>query len=132
VRLDRFNEPQPDLLLLRPRDDFYATRHPGPADVLLVIEISDSSLAYDRGRKAGLYAEWGVTEYWVADLPHNLLWRYVAPEDGTFRSVVSYGPGLSLSPHALPSCVVPAEAFLIGWQSGAEPTDGPGTAAQPT
>ena len=113
VRLDRFNEPQPDLMLLLPRTDFYASRHVGPDDVLLVIEIADSSLRYDRELKATLYAAWGVPEYWVADLPHNLLWRYTSPEGGAYTKVDSLQRGQSIAPHRLPACVVPVDAFLI-------------------
>ena len=68
LRLDRRNEPQPDLMLLRPRADDYASSHPTAADVLLLVEVADSSLAYDRGPKLALYARHGVPEVWVVDL----------------------------------------------------------------
>ena len=113
VRLDRFNEPQPDLMLLRPRPDFYASQHPGPDDVLLVVEIADSSLRYDRDVKAPLYAAWGVPEYWLADLKHNLLMRYSTPMEGAFTSSDRLSRGESVAPRLLSSCVVPVDAFLI-------------------
>jgi len=62
VRLDVFTEPQPDLVLLRPRADFYASQHPGPADILLIVEVAESSIDYDRDVKAGIYARAGVHE----------------------------------------------------------------------
>ena len=68
LRLDRHNEPQPDLMLLRPRRDRYRNSHPTAADVLLLVEVADSSLAYDRGPKLALYARHGVPEVWVVDL----------------------------------------------------------------
>ena len=68
LRLDPFNEPQPDLMLLRPRADFYTSSHPTAADVLLLIEVADSSLAWDRGPKLALYARHGVPEVWIVDL----------------------------------------------------------------
>ena len=68
LRLDRHNEPQPDLMLLRPRADDYASGHPTAADVLLLVEVADSSLAYDRGPKLALYARHGVPEVWLVDL----------------------------------------------------------------
>jgi Uma2 family endonuclease len=68
LRLDRHNEPQPDLMLLRPRPDRYRDSHPTAADVLLVVEVADSSLACDRGPKLTLYARHGVPEVWVVDL----------------------------------------------------------------
>ena len=113
VRLDGFNEPQPDLLLLRPRSDFYASRHAGPDDVLLVIEVADSSLRYDRDVKAPLYARWGVPEYWLADLPHDTLWRYRLPIGGAYQRVDAPARRDSVAPALLPECVVPVDAFLI-------------------
>lgn len=67
-RLDRRNEPQPDLMLLRPRADFYRDAHPTAADVLLLVEVADNSLAYDRGPKLALYARHAVPEVWIVDL----------------------------------------------------------------
>ena len=68
LRLDRHNEPQPDLMLLRPRADFCRASHPTAADVLLLVEVADTSLAYDRGPKLALYARHGVPEVWIIDL----------------------------------------------------------------
>ena len=68
LRLDRRNEPQPDLMLLRPRPDRYRSGHPTAADVLLLVEVADTSLAYDRGPKLALYARHGVPEVWLIDL----------------------------------------------------------------
>jgi len=67
LRLDDFNELEPDIAVLRPRADCYTTAHPGPADVLLVIEVADTSLAYDLGTKVPLYARHGIPEVWVID-----------------------------------------------------------------
>jgi Uma2 family endonuclease len=68
VRLDDHSEPQPDIALLRPRDDFYDSRHARPADVLALIEVAETSLAYDRGKKLRAYARRGIADYWVIDL----------------------------------------------------------------
>jgi Uma2 family endonuclease len=62
IRLDLYHEPEPDLVLLRPRPDFYASRLPGRADIWLIIEIADSSIEYDRDVKARIYAESGIPE----------------------------------------------------------------------
>ena len=67
IHLDERSEPQPDLALLRFRDDFYAARHPTPADVLLIVEVSDSSVAYNREVKLPLYAQSGISEVWLID-----------------------------------------------------------------
>lgn len=68
VRLDGYSEPQPDIALLRPRDDFYATAHPGPGDVLLIVEVADSTLRFDRDTKLPLYARHGIPEVWLVDI----------------------------------------------------------------
>ena len=68
IRLDRHTEPQPDLVVARRRKDFYAGRHPEAADVLLVIEVADSSLRYDRTAKAPRYARAGIPETWIVDV----------------------------------------------------------------
>lgn len=68
LRLDAHNEPQPDLMLLRPRADRYRQGHPTATDVLLLVEVADSSLAYDHGPKLALYARHGVPEFWIVDL----------------------------------------------------------------
>lgn len=67
LRLDDENEPEPDLSILRPRADCYAAGHPTPADTLLVIEVADTSLAYDLDIKVPLYARHGVSEVWVIE-----------------------------------------------------------------
>jgi Uma2 family endonuclease len=85
IRLGNHSEPQPDLSLLRPRADRYAARQPQDADVLLVIEVSDTTLKFDVGAKARLYARGGVPEYWVADLTKRRLQRFCAPRDGQYR-----------------------------------------------
>jgi Uma2 family endonuclease len=68
LRLDAYNEPEPDVMLLRPRADGYRASNPGAADVLLVIEVSESSPAYDRSVKLPPYARFGVLEVWMVDL----------------------------------------------------------------
>lgn len=76
VRLDRMSEPEPDLVLLRPRDDFYRSEFATGADMLLVIEVSDSTLRYDRDIKVPLYARHGVPEAWIVDLQSDQLLVY--------------------------------------------------------
>ena len=113
VRLDLYHEPEPDLALLRPRSDFCASRHRGPDDVLLIIEIADSSIEYDRDVKAPIYATSGIPEYWIADLNANVLSCYSSPERGVYQRVDEYRRGQSIAPKQLPACIVPVDAFLI-------------------
>ena len=98
IRLNGFTEPEPDLVLLRPRDDFYRGGHPQPPDILLVLEIADVSLRYDREVKAALYARAGIVEYWlvepsakevqVVDCRSQELAQRVFSETDTLRSLV--------------------------------------------
>ena len=112
VRLDLYHEPEPDLMLLRPRADFYSTRHPGPSDVLVVIEIADSSIEYDRDVKARVYAESGVAEYWLSDLNANVVWRYLSPAGGAYQVVEPCRRGQSIAPQQLPACVIAVDVLL--------------------
>jgi Uma2 family endonuclease len=112
IRLDDFTEPQPDVVLLRPREDFYATRHPGSEDIFLIVEMADSSLEYDLGIKAGLYARKGVVEYWVADIRHDCLWIHSDPHgesDPTNRRIER---GEWMAPRLLADCRVQVDAML--------------------
>src|SRR5207302_7430812 len=79
IRLDEYDEPQPDLYLLRPKDDFYASGHAGPADIFLIIEVADSSLDYDSTIKMNLNAETGVSEYWIANVRDDCLIAHSNP-----------------------------------------------------
>jgi Uma2 family endonuclease len=114
VVLDLYNAPEPDLVLLRPRADFYASRYAGPADILLIIEVAESSIDYDREVKAPLYARSNVHEYWLVDLNEHVLHRYLSPERDRYRTVRQYGRGQSLAPELLPDCVISTSELLVG------------------
>lgn len=93
VRLNRFNEPQPDFAVFRPRADFYATgERPGPSDTLLVIEVADSSLRYDRAVKLPLYARAGIAEVWIVDLRRRVVDVHRAPAGDGYATVETHGP----------------------------------------
>ena len=114
VRLNLYTEPQPDLVLLRPSDDFYARAHPGPVDILLIVEVADSSLDYDRDVKPFIYARSAIVEYWLVDLNNGALVRHLSPDDGSYRRVDRFGPGQSVAPQLFPECVVHIDD-LIGY-----------------
>lgn len=84
VQLGDLSEPQPDFLLLRLDPDFYTTRHPNAEDVLLVIEVSDSTLRFDREQKRRLYAKHAIPEYWIVNLIDNCLEVYRQPQDDDY------------------------------------------------
>src|SRR6266852_2896888 len=112
VRLDEYDEPQPDLYLLRPKADFYSSRHAGPADIFLIIEVADSSLDYDQDIKMHLYAETRVPEYWVVDIQNDRLIAYSDFQKKTYRSVREFHRGDVLTPQLLPDCRIPVEILL--------------------
>ena len=87
VRLNDHTEPLPDIALLKPRADYYRNGHPGPDDVLLLIEVADSSLAYDRDVKLPRYAGAGIAEVWLVDLVGGRLWVYRQPAEGHYTEV---------------------------------------------
>lgn len=102
VRLSDLSEPQPDLALLKPRDDFYASSHPTAADVLLLVEVADSSLAFDSGVKLALYAAAGIPEVWIINLSAALVESHRSPQSGRFSEHDSHVKGDQISPAALP------------------------------
>jgi len=93
VMLSDSSEPQPDVAVLRWRDDYYRQHHPRPADVLLIVEVSDSTAKTDRRIKAPLYAHYGIPEYWLVDLPEQRLEIYRAPQENEYRQVTKHRTG---------------------------------------
>lgn len=110
--LDEWSQPQPDLILIRPRADFYAAGHPGPADVLLAVEVADASLEADRGVKVPLYARHGVPEVWLVDLEDRSIEAFRDPSPAGYRTRGRCLPGQSLTPQTLPSISVPIDPIL--------------------
>jgi len=101
VQLDDFSEPQPDILILKRRADFYRHAHPRPEDVLLVTEVSDSTLEYDRKVKMPLYASAGIPEAWLVNLAEERIEAYSDPVGGEYQTVRSYARGEELQSHTL-------------------------------
>ena len=106
------SELQPDILLLRPRDDFYAAGHPRVADVLLLIEVADTTLRLDRRVKIPLYADVGVVETWLCDLVAERVEVYREPVDGTYRDVRTRERSEHIAPLALRDVVVAVDELL--------------------
>lgn len=93
IRLDEYSQPQPDITILKHRDDFYRHAHPKPEDILLVIEVSDTTLEYDLKVKVPLYARAGIPETWVVNLPGKRLKTYADPAGGAYQTIKSYARG---------------------------------------
>jgi Uma2 family endonuclease len=106
VRLSRYSEPQPDLALLRPREDFYRAHHPRAGDVLPIVEVAAASSRFDRERKMPLYAAHGIAEAWLVDLNGQRLVRHRAPEHGAYTLVDEPEPAVSLAVAALSGVTV--------------------------
>lgn len=101
VRLDDFSEPQPDIALLGWRDDFYRHAHPTPDDVLLVIEVADSTVESDRGYKIPLYAKAGIREVWLVNLPAEAVEIYAEPVGGAYQIIRQVKRGEDAQAHTI-------------------------------
>ena len=112
MRLDDNSEPQPDIMLLRWRDDFYGGGHPGPANVLLLIEIADTSVDYDRSAKLPAYARAGISEVWIATRQDSRIEAYTEPAEGEYSNVRYAGPGESIAPQAFPEMVLEVGSLI--------------------
>ena len=102
VVLPRHSEPEPDLALLRPREDWYRRAKPLPADVLLLIEVAESTLRYDREVKRPLYAAHGIPEYWLIDVNGRRLLRFSRPTDDGYEDEGTVNDLRALEPASLP------------------------------
>jgi Uma2 family endonuclease len=111
LRLDSYNEPEPDVMILRPRAGGYRASHPGAADVLLLAEVSETSLAYDRGVKLPLYAKFEVPEVWIIDLVGGAVEVYREPKDGAYASRERLAGG-SLAPTLVPDVTIDVAGLL--------------------
>lgn len=112
IRLDDHSEPQPDITLLRARSDFYAEAHPTPADVLIVIEVSDSSVELDRQVKLPLYAQAEVPEVWLANLPDDTVEVYAQPLNGVYQMVKVFGSGETVISQMVPELRIGVDEIL--------------------
>ena len=112
VRLDDASEPEPDVMLLRWRDDFYESGHPGPADVLLLIEVSDTTVDYDRGAKLAAYAAAGIPEVWITSRRDRRIESHSYPTGDEYATVRYYGAGESISPRAFPDVVLQVDKII--------------------
>jgi Uma2 family endonuclease len=102
VRLSDDSEPEPDFALLVPRDDDYASGHPGPLDVLLLIEVAETSIVYDRDVKVPMYAEEGIPEVWIFDLTSSHVLVFREPAEGRYASAQTLGKGDTVTSTRLP------------------------------
>jgi hypothetical protein len=112
VVIDIYNEPKPDVLILKYREDFYASIDRTAEDVLLVIEISDTTLAIDQKRKLPHYAASGIPELWIEDLRHDLLLVHREPVGHDYTTCLTFRRGDSVSPLAFPDVAIKVSDLL--------------------
>ena len=112
IQLTERTEPQPDVVLLEPRADYYATAHPIPSEVLLLVEVSDSTIDFDRNVKVANYARSGIQEVWLWDLEANCLEVYRDPTENGYTSIQRFERGEIVSPLAFPDFQVSVNLIL--------------------
>lgn len=112
IVIDIHNEPKPDVVVFKRREDFYVSVDPAPEHALLVIEISDTTLSFDQKKKLPHYAASGVPEFWIEDLQHQSLHVYRDPAGSDYKTHLTFHRGDSLSPLAFPDVVFKIEDLL--------------------
>lgn len=112
IQLSNNSEPQPDLAVLRRRDDFYATGHPKPDDIFLVVEVSDTTVDFDREVKIPTYAEEGIAEAWLVDLNAQTLEVYRHPKPSGYQSKQQFNRGQTIAVPGFPDVQFSIEQLL--------------------
>lgn len=112
IVLGEHDEPQPDVVVLRPREDFYAAAHPRAGDVLLLVEVADTSREYDRVVKLPLYARHGIPEVWLVDLSAEAVETYREPREGTYEVTGSALRGHVVRPSGFPGLAITVAEVL--------------------
>lgn len=112
VQLSEDNLPQPDVAIFRFQEEFYSEQHAKPEDILLIIEVADTSLRYDQRVKSKLYGTAGIADYWIVNLPERQIEVYREPRPNGYRTVTTYAPGETLSPLAFPDVVLQVEQIM--------------------
>lgn len=107
-----FAEPYPDVSVARWREDLYEEAHPTPEQVLLLVEVADSTILFDRNVKREMYAQAGIAEYWVVDLPRDAVAVFRSPESGRYTETRDYRRGESFVSPALGGREVKVEDVL--------------------
>jgi Uma2 family endonuclease len=117
ISLPNNSEPEPDIVIARLRSDEYVNTHPSPEDIILVIEVADSSIKFDRDTKAPLYAAAGISEYWIVNLIDNRLEIYRQPEGSIYTSIQIVTPPQTIVLPQFPEIVVQIGDFFPAQKS---------------
>lgn len=109
---DMYNEPEPDIAVTRSPADNYASVHPGPDDLAIIVEVSDTTLRTDRIVKTRLYARSGIPEYWIIDLSGRQLHIHRQPVDGNYAQISVHGEGAAVAVAAHPETQIAVSDLL--------------------
>jgi Uma2 family endonuclease len=112
VHLEDHSEPEPDVALLKPSPDDYTNRHPHSSDVFLLIEVSDTTLDYDREEKIPAYGRAGIIEVWIVNLNHACIEVYRDPHFTGYGSKTVLGAGEQIAPQSFPDALIDVTEFL--------------------
>jgi Uma2 family endonuclease len=104
IAAEDHSEPEPDIALVRHREDDYQVEHPTPPDVVLLIEVAQSSLKIDLGRKLQLYASIGIHQYWVVDIANRAVLIHREPAGASYKRFETFGAGATIAPDLVPNC----------------------------
>ncbi len=112
VILEPYSEPEPDVAVLKPQADTYRRGHPAPSDVLLLIEVAETSIEYDRETKVPLYAQAGIPEVWLVNLPADNIEVYRKPRGDRYTDIHTAHRGERLTPPQLPTVTLRVDDIL--------------------
>jgi Uma2 family endonuclease len=112
IQIKDWSEPEPDLMLLKFRSDFYENQHPQPKDTLLLIEVADSSYDYDKETKCTLYAQAKIKEYWIVNLHAKQIEIHLSPKDGIYKKILIAKSADVISCSSFPSHSIPVKKIL--------------------
>jgi Uma2 family endonuclease len=112
IQLNDYSEPQPDLSILQPREDFYAAAHPRPDDVLIVIEVADSSIEYDHTEKLPRYAQAGIAEVWIVDAAKQAVEQYTHPRNGRYHQIQLAERGEQVTAYTIDQVVLSIDSLF--------------------
>ena len=112
IQLNDYSEPQPDIAVLQPRADYYAAAHLRPDDVPIVIEVSDSSLEYDRTEKLSRYAIAGIPEAWIIDVGKKTIEQHTQPRTNRYHEVRLFEQGEQITSLCIAQLVLPVNAIF--------------------
>lgn len=112
IQLDEYSLPQPDFSLWKLSSEEYRDRLAGPSEVLLVIEVAESSISHDRRAKSKLYGAAGLTDYWIVNIQARQIEVYREPRPDGYRTITFYAPGETLSPLAFPNLSLNVDEIL--------------------